>query len=479
MTLPSGNIVAYTHVQGKPTSITLNGAPLLTNITHDPDGEISGWTWPNGQRHVRAYGQDGELQRIESAIATTYSHDPAGQITGLHHWSQTNPPQNDLVRQYAYDPAGRITGATSTETPPTGNPLTDTLIYGYDLNGNRQQLDWNGIQTNHAYSGNRITQSTGAATQTPTWDAAGRMTGDGTTTYAYNALGRLVTVKQGTTTVASYQYNALGQRVKKTGQGGNVRFIYDEAGHLIGEYSSTGKLVQEIVWLEDLPIASLRPKTSGTGVNIYTIHPDHLGTPRQITNSQNKILWRWDTRDAFGSERPNEDADGDGKRFSFNLRFPGQYFDRETGRHDNWWRVYDPLNGRYTTSDPIGLDGGLNRFAYVGGNPVSSIDPNGTLTMLGGVAVAGGLLGAYAAWSKYADLQQCKIDCKKQCESIPCSRDDPDAAGNNLPRCLATCSPLCLAKFMGSSKKGPTGPQPPKKTPPYFDPRPQLDPLNP
>ena len=57
---------------------------------------------------------------------------------------------------------------------------------------------------------------------------------------------------------------------------------YDEGGHLLGEYSSTGALIQETVWMGDVPVATLR--RNGSSVTIYYVHGDHLGTPRKITN---------------------------------------------------------------------------------------------------------------------------------------------------------------------------------------------------
>jgi RHS repeat-associated protein len=64
-------------------------------------------------------------------------------------------------------------------------------------------------------------------------------------------------------------------------------------------------------------------------------------------------------------------------RQDLELIFPGQYYDPETGLHYNYFRYYNPQTGRYVTPDPIGLEGGINLFSYVAGNPVNFLDPLG------------------------------------------------------------------------------------------------------
>jgi RHS repeat-associated protein len=106
------------------------------------------------------------------------------------------------------------------------------------------------------------------------------------------------------------------------------------------------------------------------------LHFDHLGTPRLATDDSQTVVWRWDS-DAFGATLADEDPDGNGTKVTVNLRFPGQYFDVETGFHYNYYRTYDPGTGRYLESDPIGLGGGLNTYGYVGGNPLRFMDLRG------------------------------------------------------------------------------------------------------
>ena len=113
-----------------------------------------------------------------------------------------------------------------------------------------------------------------------------------------------------------------------------------------------------------------------TPAALYYVHNDHLGTPQALTNQAGAVVWRA-TYDPFGWATVNEDPDGDGNLVMNNKRYAGQYFDSETGLHYNWHRYYDPKTGRYISSDPIGLKGGLNTYLYANANPLTWIDPDG------------------------------------------------------------------------------------------------------
>ena len=212
--------------------------------------------------------------------------------------------------------------------------------------------------------------------------AGGYLLGNGTWTFKYSNADRLAAVLSGSTVVATYRVNAQGQRISKNVGGAIVFFFYDEQGRILGEYDGTGRLIEETIWLEDLPVATLRPTGAGgipTPINIYYVHADHLGGARAVTRpSDNKLMWQWDNLDPFGANLPNESPAGQ-VPFRYNLRFPGQYYDAETGTHYNYFRDYDPTIGRYEQSDPIGLNGGLNTYAYVKASPVRWSDARGLI----------------------------------------------------------------------------------------------------
>jgi RHS repeat-associated protein len=364
LTTPSGQSIVYGYnANHQITSITVNSTPLLSAAAYEPLGPVNGWTWGNGTNEIRAYNTDGNISQLSALESNTYAYDDALRIGGV-----TNSSNAALSWTYGYDGLDRLTSAQATAT---------TQGFTYDANSNRltETGTVSGSYTPWTTS-NRLNSVTGSPVYTYTYDAAGDTLTDGTHTFTYYHNGRLKTAKVGTAT-KTYVYNALGQRIKKSGgTGGITLMVYDETGHLLGEYSSTGALVQETVWLGDVPVATIRP--SGSTVAVYYVHADHLNTPRMVTRStDNKIVWRWDT-DPFGSATPNQNPQGLGT-FVYNLRFPGQYYDTETGLSYNYFRDYDPQVGRYVESDPLGLTGGVNTYAYVRGNPISHVDLFGLL----------------------------------------------------------------------------------------------------
>ena len=255
---------------------------------------------------------------------------------------------------------------TFADWPGTSGGLP-TLVYDYDANGNRTLLTEDSLPYSYFVqpNSNRLLSTAGPVAKTYSHDTAGNTLSDGVHTYGYNDRGRLVDVDSG---MATYVHNGLGQRVSKTVTSTTL-FAYDEAGALIGQYDGTGAAEQEFVWLDGAPIGLL------VGSQVLYVQTDQIGTPRAVYDGA-AALWRWKST-PFGMGGPDEDADGDGTDFEFNLRFAGQYEDGETGLYYNYYRTYDPTTGRYLESDPIGLDGGLNSYGYVGGNPLSYVDPYG------------------------------------------------------------------------------------------------------
>jgi RHS repeat-associated protein len=327
---PSGQLITYSYTNNCITSISVNNSPLLTQVTYAPFGGTTGWSWSNATNTIRQYDTDGQLSAVSSGGISTYT----------------------------FNPDGTIASRTDSSSGPSSVPSGATTLA---VNG----------------SSNQITSTTGTLTRTYSYDAAGNTLSDGSKSFTYNDAGRMTSAtSSGLTT--TYLYNALGQRVKKSNPTGATYFVYDEAGHLAGEYDQSGAMIQELVWLNDIPVATIRTDQGGTGAGVFYIHTDHLNAPSKITRpSDNVAIWRWD-HDPYGNGTPNQDPDGNGLALNFNLRYPGQYFDQETGLLQNYYREYDPAVGRYLQSDPIGLAGGqFSTYAYVGNNPISNIDPFG------------------------------------------------------------------------------------------------------
>jgi RHS repeat-associated protein len=183
--------------------------------------------------------------------------------------------------------------------------------------------------------------------------------------------------------IAEYRYNRFGERIKKVVYSNSKKptvtyYLYD--GHsLTAEANESGKITAQYLYYKNQPFTKLE------GKKIYALHTDNLGTPRAATDNKGNTVWA-------AEYSPFGKANITNQQITLNLRFPGQYEDAETGKYYNYLRTYDPDTGRYVTSDPIGLAGGNNLYAYVGGNPLNKSDPLGLYTVYWGGA---GLNGSY------------------------------------------------------------------------------------
>jgi RHS repeat-associated protein len=154
-------------------------------------------------------------------------------------------------------------------------------------------------------------------------------------------------------------------------------------------------------------------------------------------------VWRWDNTEPFGNSLPNDDPGHTGSPFVFDLRFPGQFFDRETGLAYNYFRDYDSGIGRYIQSDPIGLVGGLNTYLYVSADPLRIADPRG---------LAGACDGRCEAQLAIA-LASCQAQygvCTAAC-SLLCAR-----AGPFRVQCTNLCVSGACAPILSFCRKGPS-----------------------
>ena len=201
--------------------------------------------------------------------------------------------------------------------------------------------------------------------------------------FAYNNANRLSSVT-GSPLGATFTYDYKGERITKTNPGaaGPILFSYAQNGALLAE--NNNGVTTDYIYADGRPIAVVNPSATPAANQVGYVLADRMGTPQLASNSSGSTVWNT-TYQPFGTTG-NVTAS-----ITQDLRFPGQYYDVETGFAYNVFRDYMPNVGRYAESDPVGLDGGLNSFVYVSGRPLRTIDPLG----LWQVTISGGaILGA-------------------------------------------------------------------------------------
>jgi RHS repeat-associated protein len=257
---------------------------------------------------------------------------------------------------------------------------------------------------------NRLIQrGSGADAMNYTSDDAGNLTRKTepgkVTRYFYDMQQRLVRVEDGSgNQLARYGYDPMSRRLWKEqyrGGNGNAMATSKRTLYLYADEGLIAEATQHITLNTDQSVAAsgtaqismqygpmpnslfgtdvmfVKTKNSNGADSFAYLHRDHLGTPVQATDKAGNVVWAA-RYDPFGkADIVTPAASASNPTITLNLRLPGQYLDDETGLHYNWHRFYDAQVGRCVTEDPVGLEGGYNRYAYVGGNPLSWIDPTG------------------------------------------------------------------------------------------------------
>jgi RHS repeat-associated protein len=328
MDWPDSYYVTYTYNQGgQLTSIRENGASSGA-------GRLADFTYDQHGRRI--------LLERGNGVDTDYAYDAASRLEELVH--DLNGTSHDRTLEFSYNPAGQITSRTDSNT-----------TYAW--------TDFVNFTENSTHNGlNQILSVTGQSIA-PDYDDRGNLIQDhNNQTYGYDEYNRLTDV--GST--IELAYDPFGRLAETSGTGVTFReFLYDGI-NLIAEYNGSGTLQRRYVHGPgtDEPLVEY---TSASTSSRTWLMADERGSIVAITNGSGNAT-QVNTYDEYGD--PGSSNAG---RFGYT----GQMWLPETGLYHYKARAYNPELGRFMQTDPIGVNGGMNIYAYVGGDPVNFTDPLG------------------------------------------------------------------------------------------------------
>ena len=349
---------------------------IVTDRQHRVDGQLISQLFGNGANETRTYDPAGNLLNVmlNQTERISNRYDANGNVINRVYSSEDGA---SVSRSYEYDAVNRVKTETLSEN--------EIRNFFYDKNHNRLSIESNGTD--------QVLEYTDGSNRLKSIDRLDVMTDEvgntlflpnGKRHFIYNGRNQLIKYhSEGLNEESIYQYNYKNLRTRKYITTGMLTespnkaveiYVYNTSGQLIERYRD-GQLKETYVWADNEPIAKININ-SNNELDIIYIISDALFTPRIALNHDGEEVWSW-YGDAFGQHYPSVDPDENGIEERIVLRFPGQYYDEETGLFYNWNRYYDPSLGRYLQSDPLGLYDGPNTYLYAQASPLFYTDPYG------------------------------------------------------------------------------------------------------
>ena len=448
MTYPSGRIVDFTrdslgNISNMYTRKHAGAAQetVVYNVTRHPFGPLKSFTF-GSNNIVATFGLDTDyrissLQEGGTANRTyTWVGANLNQITNV-----LTPAQSE---SFTYTPTNRLATAIGGY---------GSYGWAYDAVGNRTSETLGSATSTYAYppTSNRLTSITPSvgAVRNFGYDAAGNTITDSRSptpamTFDYDPEGRLSKATQTATPAenATYKYDALSRLALRTvnhtsGAPTVIGYIHDLNDRIIAETDAAGATLREYIWMDDLPVAVVDNVNTASPI-LYHVHTDHLMRPIRITD--NTSTWVWSAEyTPFGAVQALYPT-----ATTMDLRFPGQWFQLESGLAYNWHRHYDASVGRYLQPDALGLGSllsdGPSAYSYAGGSPLAYVDPDGQFIFLPAILIPAiptiaefgiGVLGGLSIGNFIYQMSKPADDAKVKASVASNNICEPDDAGKD------------------------------------------------
>ncbi|NCS52426.1 MAG: hypothetical protein GPJ23_08650, partial [Microcystis aeruginosa G13-05] len=367
----SGNTVNYHYENTAGRLIGLtdgNNNPIIT-YAYDEVGRLAREDKGNGTYVIYNYYADDRVQSLvnykaDGSVNSSfyYTYDSAGR--------QSEVTTLDGQWSYTYDSIGQLTNAIFDSS--NLNISDRNLTYFYDAAGNRIRTIENGVTTE--YTTNNLNQYLAAGITDYQYDADGNLIsktiGDQTWSYSYNARNHLISVIEPNGNQTQYEYDVFGDRVATIYNGQRTQYLIDPfgLGNVVGEYDDNNNLIAR--YIHGLGLETFTRADGQTGYYDF----NDIGSTVGITGTNGQYLNRY-VYQPFGQEIFETET------LTNPFEFVGQWGVMEEANGLDFMRAryYDSLLGRFTATDPLGIEGGINLYSYTQNNPISAIDPSGEL----------------------------------------------------------------------------------------------------